>query len=220
MFGHIDGNNEYAFTQAGELSSSFRVPYSKDKDKEEDYSSYVPKILRKEDKDVDSKDSSQSLKSTENDEEDVIEENAEESIDILERFKKENTSNIAEKRKEEQEESKKEAENAAKTATSYGSMDVSSLTNSFRSMAASIGQGDRVTKEQLISLLQEMSTQGQNVEEENIQKEIAFVKNLIAKFDTISNGMGYITSFNGVNDIQDYKTVTPEQVTPPIDIRI
>lgn len=101
----------------------------------------------------------------------------------------------------------------------YGS-DLSDLTRSFMSLAASAGStNDKVTKSQLFSLLQNLYAKG-GANAEEFKDEIAFVKNLIAKFDVLSNGKGYITSFSGVNDIQDYKTVTKEQVTSPIDLRI
>lgn len=95
----------------------------------------------------------------------------------------------------------------------------SSITTSFEALAAALGvSGDKITKEQLVAFLQTLSSKTSL--EGDTSKEVAFVKNLIAKFDTISNGADYITSFNGVNEPQDYKTVTPEQVVPPIDIRI
>lgn len=95
----------------------------------------------------------------------------------------------------------------------------SSITVSFDSLAAAIGSpNDKVTKEQLIALLQSLSSESS--ENPDAAKEATFVKNLIAKFDTISGGEKYITSFNGVNEPQDYTTVTSAQLTHPIDIRI
>ncbi|MDD3437140.1 MAG: hypothetical protein PHC64_08330 [Candidatus Gastranaerophilales bacterium] len=101
---------------------------------------------------------------------------------------------------------------------------VSIATNSFETLAAAIGAtGDKITKGQLIAYLQTL------VAEENAKgisgadekaKEITFVKNLIAKFDTLSNGEDYITSLEGANELQDYTTITTEQVTPPVDIRV
>lgn len=95
---------------------------------------------------------------------------------------------------------------------------VSSITTSFDALAAAVGASDdRVTKSQLMALLQSLSSDAGNGDKAN---EIAFVKNLIAKFDTLSGDADYITSFNGVNDPQDYTTVTKEQVTPPVDLRV
>ncbi len=96
---------------------------------------------------------------------------------------------------------------------------VSSITKSFESLAAAVGSSnDKVTKNQLIALLQSLSSE--NSQDADKVSEIAFVKSLIAKFDILSDGTNYITSFNGVKDAQDYETVTKEQVTLPIDIRI
>ncbi len=95
----------------------------------------------------------------------------------------------------------------------------SSITTSFQSLAAAIGSSnERVTKEQLIALLQSLASNG--TKDSDAVKEITFVKNLIAKFDVISDGEDYITSFNGINEPQDPSTVTKEQVTFPIDIKV
>lgn len=94
----------------------------------------------------------------------------------------------------------------------------SSVTTSFYSLAAALGaSGGKITKEQLIAYLQSLTS---NSTSSSNSSEISFVKNLLARFDTLSNGADYITSFVGVNDAQDYSTVTSEQVTSPIDIRI
>lgn len=94
-----------------------------------------------------------------------------------------------------------------------------SITSSFYELAAAVGaSGSKVTKEQLISYLHSITSSSSG--SSTSAAEITFIKNLIAKFDTISNGADYITSFNGVNDIQDYKTITKEQVTLPIDVRV
>jgi len=91
--------------------------------------------------------------------------------------------------------------------------------NSFDSLAAEIGAiGDKISKVQLVSYLNSLTTDPSNAAANSSQ--IAFVKNLIAKFDTIAKGQDYITSLTGLNDAQDYTTVTPEQVTPPFDLRI
>lgn len=94
-----------------------------------------------------------------------------------------------------------------------------SITNSFDALAAAVGGiGGKVTKDQLETYLHSL-TADVAITAENFQ-EVTFIKGLIAQFDTLSGNSGYITSFNGVNEPQDYKTVTTEQVTPPIDIRI
>lgn len=94
-----------------------------------------------------------------------------------------------------------------------------SITNSFDALAAAVGGvGGRVTKDQLVSYLHSL-TSDPSTSAENIQ-EITFLKGLIAQFDTISGSSGYITSLEGMSEPQDYKTVTKEQVTPPIDIRV
>lgn len=94
-----------------------------------------------------------------------------------------------------------------------------SVTNSFDALAAAVGGvGGKVTKDQLISYLQSL-TSDPSVSAENAQ-EVTFIKGLIAQFDTISNDVDYITSFADVKEPQDYKTVTKDQVTPPVDIRV
>lgn len=94
-----------------------------------------------------------------------------------------------------------------------------SITNSFDALAAAVGGvGGKVTKDQLVSYLHSL-TSSPKVSAENLQ-EVTFIKGLIAQFDTLSENGDYITSFNGVNEPQDYTTVTSEQVTPPIDLRI
>ncbi len=100
----------------------------------------------------------------------------------------------------------------------YGS-DISALTRSFNALAATVGSSDdRVTKSQLVALLQNLS--GASANNEEYKEEISFIKNLIAKFDVISNGEGYITSFSGMNEPQDFETVTEEQVTSPVSLLI
>jgi len=96
---------------------------------------------------------------------------------------------------------------------------VSPPINSFDSLAAEIGAiGDKISKQQLVAYLQTLKTDSSNAGSNSTQ--IAFVKNILAKFDTLAAGQEYITSLTGLNDPQDYKTVTPEQVTPPFDLRI
>lgn len=95
----------------------------------------------------------------------------------------------------------------------------SDISNSFDVLAAEIGAvGGKITKEQLAAYYQNLMTNF-NSGEDNTQA-IIFVKNLMAKFDTLSNGADYITSLQGMDEPQDYKTVTKEQVTPPIDLKI
>lgn len=94
-----------------------------------------------------------------------------------------------------------------------------SITNSFDALAAAVGGvGGKVTKDQLETYLHSL-TSDIDTTAENFQ-EVTFIKGLIAQFDTLSENGEYITSFNGVGEPQDYKTVTPEQVTPPVDIRV
>lgn len=102
---------------------------------------------------------------------------------------------------------------------SYDGKTSSSFTSSFNALAAALGvSGDKITKGQLLAFLQTLTAEtDQEVEK---SEQIAFIKSLIAKFDTLSEGKDYITSFNGVNEPQDYKTVTRDQVTPPVDVRI
>lgn len=95
----------------------------------------------------------------------------------------------------------------------------SGITTSFQALAAAVGtSGAKITKEQLMTYLQSL-TSSQSDGQDNTA-EITFLKNLIAKFNTLSDGSEYITSLQGVNDAQDYTTVTADQVTSPIDIRI
>lgn len=94
-----------------------------------------------------------------------------------------------------------------------------SITNSFDALAAAVGGiGGKVTKDQLTSYLHSL-TANPKVSAENLQ-EVTFIKGLIAQFDTLSGNGNYITSFADIKEPQDYKTVTKEQVTPPIDIRV
>lgn len=96
---------------------------------------------------------------------------------------------------------------------------VTSVTNSFDALVTAVGGvGGRVTKEQLMSYLQSL-TSDPSVSSDNAQ-EVTFIKSLIAQFDTLSNDTGYITSLDNVKEPQDYTTVTKEQVTSPIDIRV
>lgn len=94
-----------------------------------------------------------------------------------------------------------------------------SVTTSFGALAAAVGaNGNKITKEQLATYLQSLTSDAASAAENTT--EITFLKNLIAKFSSLSDGSDYITSLQGVNDAQDYSTVTPEQVTSPIDIRV
>lgn len=100
----------------------------------------------------------------------------------------------------------------------YGHDDTAVIT-SFDTLAAAVGaSGNKITKDQLLSYLESLTSNIANSSANYTQ--ITFLKNIIAKFDTLSDGGKYITSLDGVNEPQDYETVTPEQVTPPIDIRI
>lgn len=108
-------------------------------------------------------------------------------------------------------------EDEAVTGIGYGHS--SPITTSFHSLAAATGAvGNKISKNQLISLLQSL-TSATAQSDANLQ-EIAFIKNLIAQFEKLAEGSDYITSIHEVKEPQDYETVTPEQVTPPIDLRI
>lgn len=101
----------------------------------------------------------------------------------------------------------------------YFHRDSNDIANSFDILAAEIGAvGGRVTKEQLAAYYQSLMTNFTSGQDNT--QAIIFVKNLLAKFDTISDGQDYITSLVGMDEPQDYKTVTKEQVTPPIDLKI
>ena len=94
-----------------------------------------------------------------------------------------------------------------------------SITNSFDALAAVVGGvGGKVTKDQLVTYLHSL-TANPSVSADHVE-EVTFIKGLIAQFDTLSDKTGYITSFNGIKEPQDYTTVTKEQVTPPVDIRV
>lgn len=94
-----------------------------------------------------------------------------------------------------------------------------SIMNSYGALAAAVGANTRgVTKMDLITFLERLSSGPSN--ETGNAEVIAFVKNLIAQFDTLSGGGDYLTSLTGIKEPQDYSTVTKEQVTSPIDLRI
>lgn len=95
----------------------------------------------------------------------------------------------------------------------------STVITSFDTLAAAVGaNGNKITKDQLVSYLESLTSDIANTSANTTQ--VTFIKNLIAKFDTLSGNGKYITSLDGATDAQDYATVTPEQVTPPIDIKI
>lgn len=101
----------------------------------------------------------------------------------------------------------------------------SSIMNSFESLAAAMGVSDnKITKSQLLAYLQTLSAESSTTEsvadKTQKSKEIAFVKGLIARFDTLSDGGDYITSLNEVNEPQDYTTVTQQQLQSPIEILV
>lgn len=94
-----------------------------------------------------------------------------------------------------------------------------SIANSFDALAAAVGGvGGRVTKDQLISYLHSL-TSDPSVSAENVET-VTFLKGLIAQFDTLSGNGSYITSLAGAREPQDYTTVTVDQVTSPIDVRV
>lgn len=89
---------------------------------------------------------------------------------------------------------------------------------SFSDLALAVGAvNDKISKEQLLFYLQSLMSAESGMDH---SREIALVKNLIAKFDTISGGSDYITSLSGINDAQDVNTITLAQVTPPFDIAV
>lgn len=101
----------------------------------------------------------------------------------------------------------------------------SSIMNSFESLAAALGaSGNKITRGQLLAYLQTLSADASAVaspeEQAQKSKEIAFLKGLIARFDTLSDGKDYITSLKELNEPQDYTTVTQEQLQSPIEILI
>lgn len=98
----------------------------------------------------------------------------------------------------------------------YYSKDTSYIPTSFEELAAMVGGGAKVTKDQLNDYLRSLMS----VQSTASAADITIVKNLIAQFDDLSGGTGYITSFKGTKDVQDYTTVTKEQVTSPIDVRV
>lgn len=109
--------------------------------------------------------------------------------------------------------------NSDSDAFKYGKGGAVILSTSFDSLVAAIGAvGGKISKNQLVSYLRQLTSNSSQDPDNN--QEIALVKNLIAQFDTLSGGADYITSLNGINDAQDYKTVTLDQVTPPIDLKI
>jgi len=96
------------------------------------------------------------------------------------------------------------------------------------------GDGTKITKEQLESLIEKKSSEG---------KDLGPLKDLLENFDTISNGNNSITAKdidtaiqNGTlkppkgpngqppadsrSDFQNPSTITKNQLEPPIDIRV
>lgn len=99
----------------------------------------------------------------------------------------------------------------------YYPQDTSYIPTSFAELAAMVGgAGVKVTKDQLTSYLEDITSGSSSAS----AAEITVIKNLIARFEALSGGEDYITSMKGVNDTQDYTTVTPAQVTSPVDIRV
>lgn len=93
----------------------------------------------------------------------------------------------------------------------------SDVPTSFAQLAAMVGSNtSTVTKEQLSEYLSSLTTGETKVS----AAEITVVKNLIAQFDALSSGSGVLTSIDGLKEAQDYKTITKEQVTSPVDVRV
>lgn len=100
----------------------------------------------------------------------------------------------------------------------YGGESIS-IINSFDTLASAVGAvNDKISKDQLMAYLQTLKSNSAEAPVSN--QQIAFVKNLIAKFDTIADGGKYITSLDGIKDPQDPETVTAEQLQSPIDLRV
>lgn len=94
---------------------------------------------------------------------------------------------------------------------------VSTITSSFDSLAAAVGAcDDKISKYQLIAYLQALASDAKIGPDYN--SEISFVKNLIAKFDTISDGGDYITSFNGVDTSELYSDEELGEVLSTIEL--
>lgn len=107
------------------------------------------------------------------------------------------------------------------TDEAYYLKTVSDVPSSFQELAVAVGAaGGRVTKEQLKSYLQSLTLTSASGSTSVSVADITLVKNLIAQFTELSGGTGYITSLKGANEAQDYTTVTSDQVTLPIDIRV
>lgn len=99
----------------------------------------------------------------------------------------------------------------------YYSQDTSYIPTTFMELATMVGSNTaNVTKEQLSSYLDSITSNSSTAS----AAEITVIKNLIAQFDVLSGGAGSITSLEGLKEVQDYSTVTKDQVTPPVDIRI
>lgn len=93
------------------------------------------------------------------------------------------------------------------------------ITGSFNALASEVGStGGKIEETQLVAYLKTLMDSSKNGM--NNDKEIAFIKNLIANFSNISKGSDYITSLTGLKEAQDYQTVTTAQVTPPVDVRV
>jgi len=89
----------------------------------------------------------------------------------------------------------KEADNSL--SVSYGENSSSSVI-SFDSIAAQIGaSGGNVSKEQLLAYLQSLMSESSGSYAGS--REVTFVRNLLAKFDTVSGGEDTISSLNGVD---------------------
>lgn len=94
-----------------------------------------------------------------------------------------------------------------------------SILSSYGALAAAVGANTKgVTKMDLMAYLQRISSDSDGIS--NNTEVVAFLKNLIAQFDTLAGGGEYLTSLTGIKEPQDYSTVTKEQVTSPIDLRV
>lgn len=106
---------------------------------------------------------------------------------------------------------------SAQDTETYYPADKFYVPTSFAELAAQVGGSTKnVTKQQLESYLKSITSDASEVS----AAEITVVKNLIAQFEHLSGGTGTISSFDGLKEPQDYKTITKEQVTLPVDVRV
>lgn len=94
-----------------------------------------------------------------------------------------------------------------------------SLNETYDSLRNRVGAGSEgITKGELFSYLQKLTFKG------NASiAEIAYIRNLITNFDSLSGDSLYLKTLNkntGSKEPQDPSTITAEQLESPIDIRV